>query len=94
MPNDKPVLDSNKEYFVEVQVTWGKQNGDTQKVESTGGQNWGYLTYDQAVAVQNAVVIPNLNQMLIDAGELGLEMVEDSSMADLIRAGNAAKKDK
>ena len=77
----------DKEYFVEIQVTWGKQNGESQKVESTGGQNWGYLTYDQSVAVQNAVIIPNLNQMLTDAGALGLEMVEDQTMVDKIKSG-------
>jgi hypothetical protein len=93
MPNDKPV-DSGQQYFVEIQCTWGKQNGESQHTESTGGQNWGYLTYDQSVAVQNAVIIPNLNQMLVDAGELGLEMAGDQKMVDMIRAGNAAKKAK
>ena len=83
-----------KEYFVNVVVTWGKQNGESQKVESIGGQNWGYLSYDQSVAVQNVVVIPNLNQMMIDAGELGLETLQDSDMADLVKAGLAAKKAK
>ena len=83
-----------KEYFVNVVVTWGKQNGDSQKVESIGGQNWGYLSYDQSVAVQNAVVIPNIAQMMIDAGELGLGMAEDQTMVAALQAGLAAKKAK
>ena len=82
---------ADKEYFVEIQVTWGKQDGDNQKVESTGGQNWGYLSYDQSVALQNAVIIPNLSEMLADAGLLGLEVATDSAMVDNIKAGMAAK---
>ena len=82
---------ADKEYFVEIQVTWGKQDGDNQKVESTGGQNWGYLSYDQSVALQNAVIIPNLTAMLEDAGELGLEVAEDSVMVEKLKAGVAEK---
>ena len=85
---------ADKEYFVEMQVTWGKQDGDNQKVESTGGQNWGYLSYDQSVALQNAVIIPNLTAMLEDAGELGLEVAEDTVMVEKLKAGVAAKKNK
>jgi len=87
--------DSNgneKEYFVEVQVTWGKQNGESQTVESRGGQNWGKLSYDQSVAVQNAVVIPGVQAMLGWAGELGLEMVEDQDLVAKLQAGVAARK--
>lgn len=86
--------EESKEYFVDVTVTWGKQNGESQKVESVGGNNWGYLTYDQSVALQNAVVIPGVTQMLEDAGALGLELVEDQSMVALIKTGLAAKKAK
>ena len=84
--------DEKNQYFVEVQVTWGKQKGDKQEVESTGGQNWGYLTYDQSVALQNAVVIPGMQAMLEWSGELGLELAEDQSMVDMVKAGIAARK--
>ena len=80
---------NEKEYYVSVTVEWGKQNGESQKAESVGGQNWGNLTYDQSVAVQNAVVIPGIIQMLEDAGELGLEMAGDEAMVDAIRAKKA-----
>jgi len=79
----------DKQYFVKVTVEWGKQDGDTQKAESVGGQSWGYLTYDQSVAVQNAVVIPGVIQMLEDAGSLGLELVGDEGMVDIIKAKKA-----
>jgi len=78
MPNE------DQEYFVSITVEWGKQNGESQKVESTGGQNWGCLTYDQSVAVQNAVIIPGITQMLEDAGALGLEMVTDQVVIDAL----------
>jgi hypothetical protein len=83
--------DNSKEYFVSVSVEWGKQDGETQKVESTGGQNWGYLTYDQSAALQAAVVIPGMQAMLEWAGELGLEMAGDQGMVDLIKAGKATR---
>ena len=79
----------DKQYFVSVTVEWGKQDGQSQRAESTGGQNWGNLTYDQSVAVQNAVVIPAVVQMLEDAGELGLEMVEDTNLVEIIKAKKA-----
>ena len=82
-------MSSEKEYFVSVTVEWGKQNGESQKAESVGGQNWGNLTYDQSVAVQNAVVIPGVIQMLKDAGELGLEMVGDEALVSMIKTKNA-----
>lgn len=79
-------------YFVSIEVKWGKQNGDEQFAESTGGQNWGYLTYDQAIGLETAAVIPNLNQMMSDAGDIGLE---GSESADVVRAALDAKvKDK
>ena len=80
---------NEKEYFVSVTVEWGKQNGESQKAESVGGQNWGNLTYDQSVAVQNAVVIPGVIQMLEDAGALGLEMVGDEAMVAMINSKKA-----
>lgn len=80
---------NEKEYFVSVTVEWGKQNGESQKAESVGGQNWGNLTYDQSVAVQNAVVIPGMIQMLEDAGALGLEMVGDEAMVAMINSKKA-----
>ena len=83
------MANEDKQYFVKVTVEWGKQDGDTQNAESVGGQSWGYLTYDQSVAVQNAVVIPGVIQMLEDAGELGLEMVGDSAMVDIIKSKKA-----
>ena len=80
---------NEKEYFVSVTVEWGKQNGESQKAESVGGQNWGNLTYDQSVAVQNAVVIPGMIQMLEDAGALGLELVGDEAMVAMINSKKA-----
>ena len=83
------MANEEKQYFVKVTVEWGKQDGDTQKAESVGGQNWGYLSYDQSVAVQNGVVIPGMIQMLEDAGDLGLEMASDPAMVDMIKAKKA-----
>jgi hypothetical protein len=81
--------DNNEQlYFVDITVKWGKQNGESQKAESVGGQNWGHLTYDQAVAVENVAVIPNLNQMMIDAGDMGLDTIE---AGDLIRGALSAR---
>jgi hypothetical protein len=71
-------MKSDQEYFVEVAVTWGKQNGDEQVVESEGHQNWGHLTYEQSVMVQSGAVIPGLIKMLEDAGKLGLDLIETS----------------
>jgi hypothetical protein len=65
----------DQKYFVSVEVKWGKQEGDKQVVESTGGQNWGYLTYEQSVMVQNASVIPGVVKMLDEAGKLGMDMI-------------------
>ena len=92
MANDKPNAPNDQLYFVEVIVNWGKQNGDEQVTESTGGQNWGYLTYDQAVALENVAVIPNVNQMNTDAGEMGLEVIDQG---DVVKSALAARaKDK
>ena len=92
MANDKPSTPNDQLYFVEVIVNWGKQNGDEQVTESTGGQNWGYLTYDQAVALENVAVIPNVNQMNTDAGEMGLEVIDQG---DVVKSALAARaKDK
>jgi hypothetical protein len=95
MPNDtKPEVAKDQQYFVSVTVEWGKQDGDTQSVESTGGQNWGYLTYDQSLAVENAVIIPGMQLMLEWSGELGLEMLEDQGTVDTIKKSIATKKTK
>ena len=69
-------MDKDQEYFVSVEVKWGKQQGESQKVESVGGQNWGNLTYEQSVMVQNGAVIPGVIKMLEEAGKLGMEMIE------------------
>lgn len=73
------MAEKDQQYFVSVEVKWGKQNGDKQEVESVGGQNWGYLTYDQSVMVQSSCVIPGVQLMLEEAGKLGLEMIGESS---------------
>jgi hypothetical protein len=75
---------ADKQYFVKVTVEWGKQDGDKQSAESTGGQSWGNLTYDQSVMVQNGVVIPGVKYMLDLAGDMGLEMVDDASIPETL----------
>ena len=60
-----------KEYFVGVQYTWGKQGGPD---ETVGGCKWGYLSYPQSVAV-NAIVVEALNKLLVDSVDLGKELV-------------------
>ena len=79
---------TDKQYFVEVQYTWGKQVGDDQNVESIGSQNWGYLTYEQSVAL-NAVIADSLKKLLDDSVELGLSMI-DAGLADQVRKGRSA----
>lgn len=69
---------ADTQYFVNVEVTWGKQVGDEQLVESKGQYNWAKLDYGQSVVLENTAIIPNMNQMLVDAGALGLEMIDDS----------------
>ena len=75
--------DSNKEYFVSIEYKWGKQNGDDQDAESIGGQNWGYLSYDQSVAC-NVIVGEAMKKLIDDAVGLGLEMVTDQTMVDTV----------
>lgn len=82
------MANADQKYFVSVEVKWGKQNGEKQEVESSGGQNWGYLSYDQSVAVQNMAVIPGVITMLEKAGEMGLDLISDPVMVEAIK-GNS-----
>jgi len=67
----------DQKYFVSVEVKWGKQDANGNQVaESVGGQNWGALSYDQSVAVQNFIVIPGMKTILDQAGILGIESIE------------------
>jgi hypothetical protein len=77
----------DKEYFVGVQYTWGKQGGVD---ETVGGCKWGYLTYDQSVAV-NAIVAEAMKKLLDDAVSLGMEMVGDQELVGKLKANLAAK---
>lgn len=70
-----------KQYFVDVIYNWGKQTGDNQKAETIGGCNWGYLTYDQSVAL-NVVVTAAMKKLLDDSVDLGLDMVGDQNLVD------------
>ena len=61
---------NDTQYFAEVIVNWGKQHGDEQASESTGGQNWGYLSYEQSVAV-NEIIVEAFKKLLDDSIGLG-----------------------
>lgn len=79
---------NEKEYFVKVSYEWGKQTGESQKAETVGGNNWGYLTYDQSV-VLNSVVAEAMKKLLDDSVDLGLEMVGDVNMVEMVKAKKA-----
>jgi hypothetical protein len=74
-------MDKDQKYFVAVEITWGKEDGNgVQKVESRGGQNWGALTYEQSVALQGACIVPAVNLLLTEAVGLGMDIVEMSGI--------------
>jgi len=74
-------MDQNQLYFVSVEVKFGKEDANgVQITESVGGQNWGKLTYEQAVAVQGACVVPAVNLLLTAAVGLGMDIVDMSGV--------------
>ena len=66
----------DKQYFVGIEYTWGKQNGADQDVETVGGNRWGYLTYEQSLAL-NGVIVDAMKKLLDDSLELGLEIEDE-----------------
>ena len=84
----------NQKYFLSVEVKWGKQNGESQHAESVGGQNWGELSYDQVITLENVAVVPNLNQMMTDAAEMGLLGVAGAEMVTAALSERAKDKAK
>ena len=76
--------DNEKQYFVGVEYTWGKQVGDEQNAESVGGVKWGYLTYDQSVAL-NAIVVESMKKLLDDSVDAGIAAMEDQTVVENLK---------
>ena len=68
--------DQDKQYYVKVAFEFGVDNEDgTLTPKNPGSVTWLSMPYENAVALQNVAMIPAFNQIMVEAGKLGLDAV-------------------